>query len=419
MAVRTNGDRLADVKDRISHLRDERKNARDAVNRTREAFSNANHNGPVSSWPEFKHAADAKAKLGEVEERLSAAMEEEQFILGQMGGNGGGLLLGDSFLRSPETLRELAQLGTSSAPIGRMNLGVGVSREDMLSQVGMFAAAGESTIGFAGRGSTFVGVREQGPRRPLRLLDLIPSAPMDGRSIEYSQEVGSSLDTAATVADGALKPQHTADFDDAEAVARTIAHWTKVNKVALADQPQLENVIRGRLSYGVLRRLEAQVLSGDGTGENLTGILNTAGIGGVAYDAAELAADQALEGLVAVLLADALPNFIALNPRDWADMLKGKSTGSGEYFSGGPFVSTAEALWGVTAVPATGIPQGTALVGDATRGATIFIREGVNVIASDSDQDDFVRNRLTLLGEMRAALAIWEPAAFATVDLAA
>jgi hypothetical protein len=52
-------------------------------------------------------------------------------------------------------------------------------------------------------------------------------------------------------------------------------------------------------------------------------------------------------------------------------------------------------------------------------GATLFVREAVQVIASDSDQDDFVRNRVTLLGEGRFALAIWQPSAFAVVDLAA
>jgi hypothetical protein len=47
------------------------------------------------------------------------------------------------------------------------------------------------------------------------------------------------------------------------------------------------------------------------------------------------------------------------------------------------------------------------------------VREGVTVLASDSDQDDLLRNRVTLLGEARFALAVWQPSAFAVVDLAA
>lgn len=90
-------------------------------------------------------------------------------------------------------------------------------------------------------------------------------------------------------------------------------------------------------------------------------------------------------------MSDASPNAVALNPGDLANMLKAKAAVSGDYFSGGPFVATAERLWGAVAVPATGVPAGTALVGDFALGATLFVREGVSVLASDSDQDDFVR----------------------------
>ena len=120
-----------------------------------------------------------------------------------------------------------------------------------------------------------------------------------------------------------------------------------------------------------------------------------------------------------MLPADATPNVIVLNPRDWANMLKAKATGDRHYFSGGPFVATAKQLWGTVTVPATGILAGTALVGDFTLGATLIVREGGTVIASDSDSDDLTRDRVTLLGEARFALAVWQPSAFAVVDLAA
>jgi len=413
----TNSDRLAAVKERISDQRDQRAAARADRDRAAEAFSAAQHPGSPQTWPEFEQTRRAGARLAAVEEQLAATQEEERYILGQIAGTDRDLY-GDSFLRQPDQLRSIAQYAGSSAPIGSVNLGVGVAREDLVAQIGRFAAGpGEGTIGFAGRGTTYFGVAEA-PRRQLRLLDLIPALPMDGRSIEYSQEVG-TLDTAAETAEGAVKPQHTVDYPDAEAIAKVIAHFTKLRRQQLADAPQLEGAIRNRLGYGVLRRLEAQVLGGDGAGENLRGILNTTGIASVAYNAAALAADQALEGLVSVLLADATPNAVALNPRDWADMLKAKAAGSGDYHSAGPFTATAERLWGAVAVPATGIPAGTALVGDFTLGATIFVREGVNVRMSDSDQDDFVRNKVTLLGEGRFALAVWQPSAFAVVDLAA
>jgi HK97 family phage major capsid protein len=63
------------------------------------------------------------------------------------------------------------------------------------------------------------------------------------------------------------------------------------------------------------------------------------------------------------------------------------------------------------------MPAGQALVGDFANGATLFVREAVNVRTSDADQDDFVRNRLTMLGEGRFGLAVWQPAAFTLVHL--
>jgi hypothetical protein len=45
------------------------------------------------------------------------------------------------------------------------------------------------------------------------------------------------------------------------------------------------------------------------------------------------------------------------------------------------------------------------------------MRQGVNVKTSDADQDDFIRNRVTLLAECRAAFPVWRPSAFAKAPL--
>jgi HK97 family phage major capsid protein len=68
-------------------------------------------------------------------------------------------------------------------------------------------------------------------------------------------------------------------------------------------------------------------------------------------------------------------------------------------------------MWGLPLIVSTVMPQGKALVGDFSIGCQLFIREGLNVRMSDSDSDDFLRNRVTVLAEMRAGLATWQPAA--------
>jgi hypothetical protein len=42
------------------------------------------------------------------------------------------------------------------------------------------------------------------------------------------------------------------------------------------------------------------------------------------------------------------------------------------------------------------MPQGEMLIGDFSGGCTLFVREAPNNRISDSDQDDFVRNRVTV-----------------------
>jgi HK97 family phage major capsid protein len=261
-------------------------------------------------------------------------------------------------------------------------------------------------------------------RRRLRLLDLIPSLPLDaGNSFEYTVETGgaSGIDAAAETAEGAIKPSTSVDFPDAEAQVKTIAVWTKVRRQQLADVPTLDGLIRNRLTHMVLRRLEHQILSGNGSGENLTGLYDAAsGLGSVTFDAGELDADQALEGIVDVLLAEGEPNGVAIHPRNWANLRKAKAdTGDGHYYSGGPFSPTNDTLWDVPAIRANGAIVDRPLVGDFDIGATVFVREGVNIRVSDSDQDDFLRNRVTVLAEGRFALAIWVPGAFSIVELTA
>jgi HK97 family phage major capsid protein len=108
-----------------------------------------------------------------------------------------------------------------------------------------------------------------------------------------------------------------------------------------------------------------------------------------------------------------------MNPLDWQDLLLMRDdsggAGLGPYLFGGPASMAAATLWGMTITPTTVMAQGAPLVGD-TSGVTLLIREGINVKTSDSDQDDFIRNRVTVLAECRVGLVVWRPSNFAVVD---
>ena len=68
------------------------------------------------------------------------------------------------------------------------------------------------------------------------------------------------------------------NFATLTALVRTIAHWVPATNRMLADAPQVRGYINTRLLGGLDQKLEDQIINGDGTGENLLGILATPGI---------------------------------------------------------------------------------------------------------------------------------------------
>lgn len=418
---KTSRERLEEVKASLATARDERVPLEKARNEAREAYANQ-AGGPSTDSDEFKEAMAAVAALGSKDDEIADLSKEHEGLLAMHGetpeasrnrpaGNAadprGDDWNADRLLADPKIRESLERIARSPKQrFGGISLGEIVGRDALAAEI-----AGTENM----RRSEYLGVVPQ-LRRMLRVLDLFPKGTMDGNHVPYTQESG-SFDTAAETAEGATKPEGALTLTDTEAKAKTIAHWQKVPKQLLEDFAALKALIEVRLKYGVERRLEKQLLNGKGEGEELLGILNTSGIGSVAFTAGALVTDQVLKAITSVLLADAQATGIVLHPTDWQTALLAKAAGDGHYFSGGPFQVTPQVMWGVPLVASASVPKGTALVGDYEIGTQLLIRSGVEVLMSDSDQDDFVKNRATLLGEMRAALPVFRPPAFAKAAL--
>jgi hypothetical protein len=417
-------DKLKRTEEALGEARDERVELEKARDDARDKYAGIPDLSPDSD--EFKAAEAAVEALGVKEDEIADLRETQVGILKMMGpsaprrpaedvaaGNPSDPRGWDSsqLFTSSDLREQLTRIASSSAKnkFGGIELGSVISRD-------AFAADVTGTTDM--RRGDWVGVLPQ-LRRQLRVLDLIPKGTMDHNTLPYTVESG-SFTTAAETAEGATKPEGEVTFTDAEAVARTIAHWMKIQKQSLADFAALRSIIDARLRYGVERRLEGQILSGNGTEPNLKGILKTTGLGVVKFAAGDLTggADPTLKGITTILLADAQAGAIIMHPTNWQEALLAKATsGDGHYFSGGAFQVTPQVMWGLPIVPSASMPENEVLVADFEIGAQLFIREGVNVLLSDSDQDDFLKNKVTLLGEMRAALAVFRPACFTKVWL--
>lgn len=420
---------------RHQDLRDRRAVAQDRLVKLRSAAGNENLSSDVRRTAR-EQLRGAELDLEAAETALHRATGDiARAHLGRPGAQSGHAV---DFLDDPGTAAMLEQLAYSESPIGNMPLGTLCSSAQLAETIRSGRWGGR-----AGDGSTFgadpgglgpVDVGEAARigawrgilpalRRALRLIDVVQTQTMDNNSFNYTQElVGSAggFDTATEVDENALRAEANIAFHDETVTAVTVGHWFKTSRESIADVASLRAALNTRLTYGVLRKIDAAILNGTG---KLKGILQQApgAIGSVDFDGDVPLSDLPLDGFVETVLADAVPDAIVAHPSDVAAMLKAVATTSGERLdSAGAFAGGLSPLtiWGLPAILTPVIAQGSLLVGSFAEGATLWVREGVNVRTSDSDQDDFSRGRLTFLGESRVGLSVERPSCFTLVHLA-
>ena len=244
------------------------------------------------------------------------------------------------------------------------------------------------------------------PVVPLMMRDVIPIGRTQSNLIEYVRE-SSFTNAAAVAAETTQKPESDLQFALIQAPVATIAHWILASKQVLADVPQLESYINGRLIYGLKRVEETQLLMGDGTGGNLHGFLPQ-------VPAAAAGATTTLDAVrfakTEVEMQGYIPTAVVMNPVDWQAIDTAKDT-LGRYLLSNPTTQIVQPLWGMRTIVSVSMPAGNFLLGDFNM-SQIWDREDANVMASTEDRDNFIKNMVTLLCEERIALAIYSLNAF-------
>jgi HK97 family phage major capsid protein len=254
------------------------------------------------------------------------------------------------------------------------------------------------------------------PERKLRVRDLITPGTMDGNSLEFVQETGFT-NNAGMVAEGAAKPQSDIKLELVSTAAKVIAHYTKASRQILDDVSMLRSHIDGRLTYGLKLKEDSQLLNGDGTGQNILGLIPQATpyaepfavAGATAIDIMRLALLQAS-------LAEYPASGIVLNPIDWARVELTKD-GEGRYIIGNPTREGTPTMWGQPVVETQAIGVDKFLAGAFTMGAQLFDRWVARIELATENEDDFIKNLVTILAEERLALAVYRPEAFIYGDL--
>lgn len=344
---------------------------------------------------------DLLLKQGELQANLQSAQQ----LLAKMEANGAGgdvqhQSLGQQFVHSERVKAFLSD----DSPRGKADLTVKAAITSLTTDAD--GSAGDLVQ------TTRVGGVLALPQRRMTVRDLLTPGNMDGNALEYVKETGFT-NNAGMVAEGAKKPESSIKFDLVSTTAKVIAHYMKASRQILGDASQLASLIDGRLRYGLAFKEEQQLLNGDGTGQNLLGIIPQATAFTAPFDPAgtETNIDNIRLAFLQAELAEFPSTGVVMNPIDWARIELLKDT-TGRYIIGNPQGVLGATLWNRPVVTTQAITVDKFLAGAFKMGAQVFDRWQARVEVATENEDDFTKNMVTVLAEERLALAVYRPEAF-------
>ena len=251
-----------------------------------------------------------------------------------------------------------------------------------------------------------------GVRRELMIADLFSTETISNNALTFFVE-------SATVEGG---PAHTTEanekpmmsFGDPTAVTaalKKIASYMKESDELVHDAPWLASAIDDRGVYQHQLAVESYLV---------TALSGTSGIG----TGNKMTPDGILKAKMTVWKNSGFrPDTLLINPDDFYNIMIRKDS-NGQYYGGGfatgaygnGGVAEEPTIWGLKVVPSAAVTQGTCFVGAFKAGGSIVRNnEGLRVEFATQNEDDFIKNMITVRIEERLVLAVRRPACFVKI----
>ena len=253
--------------------------------------------------------------------------------------------------------------------------------------------------------------------RPIQLIDFIPAGATSQSAVVYMEET-TLTQNAAEESEGAEYNEDAFALTERSESVRKIASFLPVTDEQLEDVLQVRGYINNRLPMGLRRRLDYQLIQGDGVAPNLTGMSNKSGT--QSYSRATVSGDKPVDALrramtLVRVTGRAMPNLHVIHSNDWEDIRLMK-TNDGAYVWGHPSESGPVSIWGLPIAENDIVTEGTAYVVD-TLFTELAERRGIVVKISDSHSDYFIKGKQAIRADMRVAFIIYRAAAICEVTL--
>lgn len=330
---------------------------------------------------------------------------------------------GEQFIRSRD-YKELRLNGAFKSQLNQTPFNVTLLEGTSLIEWKALLRAGSSTSGGGFVFPDYMAGYKEILQREIQILDLIPRLQTNSDTIEYVREdtftnnAAFVAEATATTGTTGTKPESELAYSRQTAAVKTLAHWIPVTNRMLDDAPAIAGIINGRLLLGLDLILESQVLTGDGTGEDFTGILNTGGIN-IQGKGSDNELDAIFKARTQIRVnGKGRPSAVVLHPNDWQVIRLSRENAAsatlGSYLMGPPSQVGAVTVWGIPVVESEAITENTGVIGDWAMGASIFDREQA-AIRVGTINDQMIRNMQTILAELRAAFVVWRPSMFTKI----
>ena len=259
------------------------------------------------------------------------------------------------------------------------------------------------------------------PTRSVHIRNLIPQGSTSSDVVRFIKE-SAYTDGSGTVAEGGTLGQTDFTMTADNNTVEKLGAYLRISEEMLSDTPQLTSYLSNRIPAKLLAKEDDQILNGNGTSPNLSGIT----VDAADFDESSSAAfyqsvDSANEFdvLVAAMNQLALSEYqadkIILHPSDFHKILLLKDS-QNNYLKDQVYAGLQPSFMGVPVIINTAIGAGKFLVGNFSQGTQLWIRDNVNVEFSRFDQNNFISGFVTVRAVERIALTNYLPNAFVYGD---
>jgi HK97 family phage major capsid protein len=253
---------------------------------------------------------------------------------------------------------------------------------------------------------------------PLSVRAVLPSMAVSSNMVNALRE-STWVSSAAEVSQGASKPESDFGMEPYNVPIETVAHWIKISNQLLADAPAVVSYIETRLRDGLAQRIDAQLLNGNGSTPNLSGLTDSGNFVAYIPESDDTLVDAINRAKYTLWTTGNMPDTVIVNPADWGAMERTReSAGGGFYLYGMPGTAAAMNPFGVQVVISKDMTPGKFLIGALNSSTMVYNRSGA-VVEMGYINEDFTKNLITIRAEERLGLAVERPQAIFYGDFSA